>query len=102
MILARVVGTVTSSDKDAELADYKLLAVQPLALDGSDEGDETIAVDLVDAGIGETVLLSREGNAARQVTGRERVPLQNLLIGVVDRVDPLFDGAEVAPYPRET
>lgn len=87
MILARVTGTVTSSDKDPELAEYKLLVVQPLAIDGRDEGDEMIAVDRVDAGIGDKVLVSREGTGARLVTGRERVPLQNLVIGVVDRID---------------
>ena len=87
MILARVTGTVTSTHKDPELADYKLLVVQPLAIDGRDEGEEMIAVDRVDAGIGDNVLVSREGTGARQVTGRERVPLQNLIIGVVDRVD---------------
>lgn len=87
MILARVTGTVTSTDKDPELAGYKLLVVQPLAIDGDDEGEEMIAVDRVGAGIGDKVLVSREGTGARQVTGRERVPLQNLVIGVVDRVD---------------
>jgi ethanolamine utilization protein EutN len=46
-----------------------------------------IAVDRVDAGIGDKVLVSREGTGARLVTGRERVPLQNLVIGVVDRID---------------
>ena len=101
MILARVTGTVTSSDKDPELADYKLLVVQPLGLDGRDEGDEVIAVDRVDAGIGETVLVSREGNAARQVTGRDRIPLQNLILGIVDRIDPLGEGSGVAPYVKD-
>lgn len=101
MILARVTGTVTSSDKDPELADYKLLVVRPLGLDGAEEGDEAIAVDRVDAGVGEIVLVAREGNAARQVTGRDRVPLQYLVIGVVDRVDPLVEGSDVAPYVKE-
>jgi microcompartment protein CcmK/EutM len=87
VILARVTGMVTSSDKDRELADYKLLVVQPLGLDLEAEGEEMIAVDRVDAGVGDRVLLLREGNAARQVTGRERIPLQNVVIGVVDRID---------------
>lgn len=92
MILARVIGTLTASDKDPELAAYKLLVVQPLGLEGEPDGDEVIAVDQVDAGIGDRVLVSREGNAARQVTGRDRIPLQNLVIGVVDRIDLLDDG----------
>ena len=86
MILGLVTGTVTSSDKDPELAGYKLLVVQPLGVDLASEGEEFIAIDQVDAGIGERVLVVREGNAARQITGREKIPLQNVIVGVVDDV----------------
>lgn len=96
MILARVSGTLTSNHKNPELRDYKLLVVQPLAPeDGSDGfdlaevGEEMIAVDRVGAGEGDLVLVVKEGNSARQITGRERVPLQAVVIGVVDRVDRL-------------
>lgn len=99
MILARVTGTLTASDKDPELAATKLLVVQPLDLDGQPEGDEVIAVDRVDAGVGDRVLVSREGNAARQVTGRDRIPLQNLVIGVVDRIDLLDAGPRRSQGP---
>ncbi|HET9582151.1 MAG TPA: EutN/CcmL family microcompartment protein [Gemmatimonadota bacterium] len=93
MIIARVVGTLTASDKNPELRSTKLLVVQPLDLDGEPDGDEVIAVDRVDAGVGERVLISREGNAARQVTGRDLIPLQNLVIGVVDRIDRIDGGS---------
>ena len=73
MILARVIGTLTSADKDPELRDYKLLVVQPLGLDDEPDGEELIAVDRVDAGIGEKVLVVKEGNAARQITGSSRL-----------------------------
>ena len=87
MILARVTGSVTSTDKDPELADYKLLVVQPLDLEDAPDGEELIAVDRVDAGVGDKVLVVKEGNAARQITGRDRVPLQAIVVGVVDHVD---------------
>ena len=87
MILARVTGSVTSADKDPELAAYKLLVVQPLGLDDEPDGDELIAIDRVDAGVGDHVLVVKEGNAARQITGRDRVPLQAVVVGVVDHVD---------------
>ena len=87
MILARVIGTLTSADKDPELVDYKLMVVQPLDLDDAPEGEELIAVDQVDAGIGEKVLIVKEGNAARQITGRDKVPIQAVIVGVVDSVD---------------
>lgn len=87
MIIARVTGTLTSSDKNVDLASYKLLLVQPLTLNREPHGEEEIAIDRVDAGIGDLVLVAQEGNAARQVTGRERIPLQNMVIGVVDDID---------------
>ena len=91
MILARVIGTLTSTDKDPELVDYKLMVVQPLDLDDAPDGEELIAVDRVDAGIGEKVLIVKEGNAARQITGRDKVPIQAVIVGVVDHVDFLED-----------
>ena len=87
MILARVIGTLTSTDKDPELVDYKLMVVQPLDLDDAPDGEELIAVDRVDAGIGEKVLIVKDGNAARQITGRDKVPIQAVIVGVVDHVD---------------
>ncbi len=87
MLIARVVGTVTSNDKNPELEGTKLLVVQPVDLGGDPQGREMIAVDRVDAGVGDRVLVCREGGSARLVTGRERIPLQALVIGVVDHVD---------------
>ncbi|CAN5868846.1 EutN/CcmL family microcompartment protein [soil metagenome] len=98
MILARVTGSLTSADKDPELADYKLLVVQPLDLDDAPDGDELIAVDRFDAGVGDRVLVVKEGNAARQITGRDRVPLQAVVVGVVDHVDWLV-GREPGEKP---
>lgn len=93
MILARVTGTLTSHDKDPELTGYKLLVVQPLNLDLAPGGEELIAVDRVDAGVGDRVLVVKEGNAARQILGRDRVPVQAVVVGVVDRVDRLDEAA---------
>lgn len=100
MILARVIGMVTSSDKDPELGAYKLLVVVPLGLDLEAEGEETIAIDRVGAGIGERVLVVREGNAARQITGRDKIPLQNVIVGVVDDVNWLEGRAPAGRQER--
>ena len=87
MILARVTGSMTSTDRDPERAGHKLLVVQPHDRDDGPDGDELIAVDQVDAGVGDHVLIVKEGNAARQITGRGRVPLQAVIVGFVDHVD---------------
>ena len=86
MILARVTGTLTSSDKNDDLAGYKLLLVQPLDLDDAERGPEQIAIDRVDAGVGDRVLVMQEGGSARLVTERPAIPLQNIVIGVVDHI----------------
>ena len=64
MLIARVIGDVVATQKDPSHHARKILLVQPLSLDGSDRGEAILALDAVDAGIGERVLLSAEGFSA--------------------------------------
>jgi ethanolamine utilization protein EutN len=84
---ARVVGEVVATVKHAELSTRKLLLVQPVAPGGAPAGAAQIAVDAVDAGPGDLVLVADEGNSASQVLHRPRGPVRTVVIGVVDRVD---------------
>jgi len=56
-------------------------------MDGNPEGDYLIAVDVVDAGVGETVLLIDEGNSARQIVGLDPAPIRAVVVGIVDEID---------------
>jgi microcompartment protein CcmK/EutM len=87
MFLGRVVGDVVATVKHAELEGRKLLLVQPLTGDGKPKGRTVIAVDSVDAGVGDHVLVVDEGNGAAQVLGRPRGPVRTVIIGVVDEVE---------------
>jgi ethanolamine utilization protein EutN len=58
MLIARVIGDIVATQKDPSHHARKILLVQPLNLDGSDRGEAVLALDAVDAGIGERVLLS--------------------------------------------
>jgi len=87
MLLARVVGNVAASHKNAKLEGTKLLLVQPLELDGRDRGVPVLAIDGVDAGVGDRVLLVQDGKAAQQVLGRANAAVDAAVIGVVDSVD---------------
>jgi ethanolamine utilization protein EutN len=69
----------------------KLLLVQPLNLDGSDRGDAVIALDSVDAGEGDRVLLSTEGFSAMTSVGRPNSPIDSAVIGVIDSVELIED-----------
>jgi microcompartment protein CcmK/EutM len=84
MILCKVTGTIVSSQKNETLNEYKLLIVQPIDLDGKPLGRDMLAIDRVDAGVGDTVLVIQEGSGAQQILGRKDVPVHTIIVAVVD------------------
>ena len=84
---ARVVGNVVATQKNEKLEGAKLLLVQPLDLDGRAAGRAVLAIDGVDAGIGDRVLLVQDGKAAQQVLGRGTAAVDAAMVGVVDAVE---------------
>jgi len=85
--IARVVGNVVSTHKNDRLDGKKLLLVRRLGLDGEPDGSiEVIALDVVDAGPGETVLVVQEGSSARKIFNDERIPVQAVVVGIVESV----------------
>jgi ethanolamine utilization protein EutN len=87
MQLARVVGTVVSTQKNRKIDGAKLLLVQPVTPHGRASGATLLAVDSVGAGVGEQVLVVVEGKAAGQALGRKLAPIDAAVVGIVDRVD---------------
>ncbi len=84
MILSKVTGTIVSTQKNENLKGYKLLIVQPIDLDGKPIGRDMLAIDQVDAGVGDTVLVIQEGASAQQVLKRKDVPVHTVVVAVVD------------------
>ena len=92
MLIARVIGELVATRKHPSHEALKLLLVQPLNLDGSDRGDAVVAVDSVDAGVGDRVLLTMEGFCAMSSVDRwPSTPIDSAVIGVVDSIDLLPD-----------
>ena len=87
MYLATVVGDVVSVHKNERLEGKRLLLVQRLNLAMKGEGIETIALDVVDAGVGDNVLVVQEGSSARKLFQDDWIPVQAVIVGVLDRVD---------------
>lgn len=85
MILARVVGTVVATRKDPRLEGKKLLICRPMDPDGKDEKGYLVAVDTVDAGIHERVLVV-SGSSARMASGCKDTPVDASIIGIVDQI----------------
>jgi microcompartment protein CcmK/EutM len=87
MILARVEGSVVATAKHYKLEGRKLLLVQPLTPQGRDRGEPLLAIDGVDAGEGDRVLVVQEGRSASMVSGRLESPLDCAVVAIVDRVE---------------
>ena len=84
MKIARVTGTVVSTIKYEKYVGMKLLRVRHLTLDGQPTGEELIALDAADAGIGDIVLVNNDGGAARMITGDKTLIASVTICGVVD------------------
>jgi microcompartment protein CcmK/EutM len=87
VLIARVIGEVVATEKHPSHKGRKALLVQPLNLDGTDRGDPVIALDAVDAGTGDRVLLATEGFSAMTSVGRPQSPIDMAVIGFVDAID---------------
>ena len=87
MFIARVVGDVVSTHRHDSLGEKKLQLVRRLDLAGKEEGAEVIALDVIGVGVGERVLVVQEGGAARALFNEPRVPVQAVIVGVVDHLD---------------
>ena len=87
MNLARVMGSVWMTEKHPAYQGKKLLVVQPETPEGAPKGAAVLAVDVVDAGPGDRVLLMEEGNGARQLMEDAQAPIRSVVVGVVDGVD---------------
>ncbi|HET6271991.1 MAG TPA: EutN/CcmL family microcompartment protein [Bacteroidota bacterium] len=87
MILCKVTGTIVATQKKESLIGQKILMVQPITLDGEPLGRDLLALDTVDAGIGDTVLVVQEGQAAAQLLKRTDVPVHSMIVAVVDGLE---------------
>ena len=87
MLIGKVVGDVVATQKTPSHVGRKILIVQPLQLDGSDRGEAVLALDSVDAGVGDRVLLVTEGFSAMTAVGRPNSPIDMAVIGIIDTVD---------------
>jgi len=87
VLIGRVLGELVATQKHPSHEGRKILLVQPLNLDGSDRGDAVIALDAVDAGVGDKVLIATEGFSAMTAVGRPQSPIDMAVIGFIDHVE---------------
>jgi microcompartment protein CcmK/EutM len=86
VLIGRIVGDVVATQKAVSHEGRKILLVQPLNLDGTDRGEPVLALDAVDAGVGDRVLVVSEGFSAMTAVGRPNSPIDMAIVGVIDEV----------------
>jgi microcompartment protein CcmK/EutM len=88
LVLAKVKGNIVSTQKNAYLKGHKLLIVHAIDLENNYIGKkDVVALDFVDAGIGDTVLLVQEGKAVQQILGHRKAPVHSIIVAIVDSID---------------
>ncbi len=83
MVLAKVVGTVVATRKEASMDGLKFMLLRQVDLDGKDSGGFVVAVDAVGCGSGEMVLYA-SGSSARQTTMTDKRPCDAVIMAIVD------------------
>ncbi len=94
MFLAKIVGTAVATQKNEHLKNNRLLVVQPVDPKGNDSGSTMVALDVVDAGEGDLVLVMKEGGSARIIFNDPKIPLQAVVVGVVDNLEVNWEALE--------
>jgi ethanolamine utilization protein EutN len=84
MIIGKVIGTVVTTISHPDYKNRRLLVVQPLTLPGDEATEDFIALDNTQAGVGDTVLVNREGNGARQALKNPDACVISVIVGIVD------------------
>jgi microcompartment protein CcmK/EutM len=87
MILGRITGSVVSTIHHPVVEGQKLLVAERLDPTGRPTGGYIIALDVIGAGQGETVLILDEGSGARQILGDSNAPVRSIVVGIVDAVE---------------
>lgn len=90
MFIAKVKGNIVSTKKNLNLISHKLLIVHAIDYNNNFIGDkDIIALDLIDSGIGDIVIVVQEGDAVQQVLGNKVTPVNTMIIGIVDNIEIL-------------
>ena len=86
MILGKVIGNVVSTIKLPVYQGYKILIVQPVNDEEEPQGESVLALDTVQSGVGDTVLVIDEGNSSRLIMNNSTAPVRTMIVGIVDAI----------------
>jgi ethanolamine utilization protein EutN len=87
MLICEVIGDIVSTVKNKHFIGKKLMIVQPLDLNGKAQGEAFLALDTVQAGSGDRVLVMQEGGSARIIFNDDEIPVQAVITGIIDGIE---------------
>lgn len=87
MMLCSVTGTLFATRKHHRFEGKKLLVVREEKLDGTPVGVDFLAIDRANAGVGDRVVVNKEGSSARLILQDEEIPVQAIIVAVVDEIE---------------
>jgi ethanolamine utilization protein EutN len=86
VILGDVIGEMVSTIRHGSLRARKILLVRPVSPEGEGEGEPFLALDAVDAGAGDRVLVNQEGRSAEAILHASGIPVRSVIVAVVDEI----------------
>lgn len=90
MLIAKVIGNVVATQKNQRYEGARVMLCRQVSPDGEDMDYTCLALDSVDAGVGDTVIIAQEGwSASTAATGRPGAAIDSAIVGVVDRIELL-------------
>ena len=87
MMLGRVIGSICATIRHPFFKGQRMLTVELMDAQGKSLNDYVIAIDTIDAGPGDHVLIVDEGTSARQIIGSKDAPVRTVIAGIVDAVE---------------
>ena len=95
MIIAKVLGNIVATQKNQRYEGARVMLCEQMTPEGGTTGHTVLALDAVDAGVGDTVLIVQEGwSASTTATGKAGAAIDSAIVGVIDRIDLLDDISE--------
>ena len=95
MFYGKVIGSVWATQKETGMDNLKLLVIQPMDFNDNEAGTPVIAADRIGAGVGERVIVSR-GSPARTLFTDKMVPIDAMIVGIVDSFEVTKEAEEEA------
>ena len=86
MLICKVIGNIVATKKEPKFKGKKILIVQPVDVNGKPYDSSFETIDIVQAGVGDTVLVTVQGSSARDALGDKEMPIDSVIVAIIDEI----------------